>query len=272
MRPILIAVAFAGVLSWALSFERSNVTPAFACTPGPPFGLESAATAETIAVVEVVEAGSSMNSAPTVTPTSALPVFPPSADVSTTATSSAVATATPYTFDLSGYGATLRVVDVLVGGDVPEIIEAGREGRAFMEREVREREAYRGPPIIFSDCPIEWNAHRWIAGARYLVFAGKAADGGTAATFRYRVEGDWLVLEQRPVEDPLFHIEVLGLQEATYRRYFAGVPARIENGIAIITADRVPLARVLDAVTALRGGREIAPPETGSAGLAARRR
>jgi hypothetical protein len=62
------------------------------------------------------------------------------------------------------------------------------------------------------------------------------------------------------------------LQEATYRRYFAGVPARIENGIAIITADRVPLARVLDAVTALRGGREIAPPETGSAGLAARRR
>lgn len=273
MRSILIAAACAGALWWTLAFERSGVTPALACTPGPPFGLESAAMANTVALVEAVEAGSSVNAAPTVTPASA-PSASPTATSRTPADppSPPVATATPYTFDLSGYGATLRVVDVLMGDDVPPVIVAGQEGRAFMEREVRDRQAYRGPPIIFSDCPIEWNAHRWQAGARYLIFASRSADESVAVTFRYRIEDDSLVLEQLPLDDPLFLIEAFGMQEGTYRRYFRGVPAHIENGIAFIQADRVALSSVLDAVAALRRGGGIMPPETGSAGLAARRR
>jgi hypothetical protein len=57
------------------------------------------------------------------------------------------------------------------------------------------------------------------------------------------------------------------MEPATYDRYFSGIASNEDR--TFITAKRIPLATVLRAVAGLRGDPSIAPPETGSAGLAA---
>ncbi len=77
------------------------------------------------------------------------------------------------------------------------------------------------------------------------------------------------------LHDPLLtttFLDTLFVTAAIRARFFADVPAGIGSNDAFIEADRVPLDDVLRAVASLRGDASIAPPETGSAGLAALRR
>jgi hypothetical protein len=142
-----------------------------------------------------------------------------------------------------------------------------------MERAMREIEAYRGPPVIFSDCPLEWNTHRYVLGARYLVIYGTYGVAAVDVDYavRYRVSGNDVLIQQYASSTPLWYMESMAMGESLYRRYFAGVPASLEGGLAIIAAERVPLTNVLRAIAEIRGDPSIAPPDTGSAGLAARR-
>lgn len=57
------------------------------------------------------------------------------------------------------------------------------------------------------------------------------------------------------------------MDPAIYDRYFSGIATSEYR--QVITADRIPLTRVLRAIAGLRGDPSIAPPETGSAGLVA---
>jgi hypothetical protein len=271
-----LTLAFASLAAGSLvmgSLQR-EVRTARACTPGPPFGVETAATADAIALVEAVRVGTAENRAPTVAPTST-----PSASATATERSSITATpsvspspsptpfetAEPYHFDLTGHGATLRVIR-MYAGDLPKLFEDGVEARAWMEQEIRHREAYRGPPIIFSDCPIEWSTHQWQAGAQYLIFT-RRSELFSGVMLRYRVEDGDLVLVGYGRDDPRWYMEAIGMQEPVYRRFFGGVPADIENGYAILTATRLPAAMLLRAVAGLRGDPSIIPPETGNAGI-----
>jgi hypothetical protein len=74
------------------------------------------------------------------------------------------------------------------------------------------------------------------------------------------------------LDDPELQRSLNGLllmQPATADRYFSGVERQPQSGF--LTAPNVPLDMVLRAVAGLRGDPRIAPPDTGSAGLAAGR-
>ena len=96
-------------------------------------------------------------------------------------------------------------------------------------------------------------------GARYVVF-GLIVNGGFTTQTRVSVEGD----------DAVFGSGGFAMTEIAYNRYFKGLPATIEEGSARLTVDRMPLAALVHAIKAVRRG-VIAPPDTGSAGLASGR-
>ena len=77
------------------------------------------------------------------------------------------------------------------------------------------------------------------------------------------------------LDDPAFARAAndhLYMSPETYQRFFAGVPTSSRYpGEVTLAAGRMPLALVLRAIAFLRGDPSIAPPETGSAGLASGR-
>ena len=93
---------------------------------------------------------------------------------------------------------------------------------------------------------------------RTVTFAGVVrVSGGFVTNERVGVEGD----------DAVFGAGGFAMTEAAYHRYFEGLPARIEQGYARLIVERMPLATLARAIRAARRT-EIAPPDTGSAGLA----
>jgi hypothetical protein len=247
----------------ALGGASRDARIAVACTPGPQVGLGTAVSADAIVIARVVRAGSSVNSLPVLTPQ---PV--PTAMIGSPPFAEPPPLAEPYTFDLTGYGATLEI-ERTISGAAPPAVEVGAAARAFMEQEVRQREAYRGSPTIFSDCPLEWSAHTWVAGARYLVFLSFSDEGATSFA-RYRLEGDDVVLTHHPDTDPRWPMEAVQMTTAMYARFFTNVEGEVAGGSAVITADRVPMSAMLGAIADMRGEPSILPPEAGNAGPKAR--
>jgi hypothetical protein len=178
---------------------------------------------------------------------------------------------TPEGFTLAGYGVTLRVIHNF-GGAQPDLapvqstIEVDREARAGIERELLEYQAGTGG---ISSCPIAAFVPKYVAGIRYLVFAGRPDEPpfGLFTTYRARVEGTDVILNGPTI--PFDEQATLYVTAEQYHRFFDGVEADFRSpDFVAITADRVPLTSVLRYAASINGSAvRIAPPETGSAGL-----
>jgi hypothetical protein len=265
-------VAFVAVSSLALVAlvlrSGSGAPPAAACTGGvgPLEWLTS--HAELIVLGEAIEVGDAVNRAPTATATQTpTATSTPSRGKTTAKTASPTSTPSPFEprpFDLTGIGMTLRVERAYVGGASGSIaIDANV--RSAVERGLQDIEAGR---MYISDCALDAFVPRFSVGVRYLLFIVNAPEPYTAGVFI--VDGQDVVLDDpalvRAGNDQLY------LSPETYQRFFAGLPASSRYaGELTLMAGRVPLARVLRAIAFLRGDPSIAPPETGSAGLASGR-
>lgn len=229
--------------------------PALACS-GRVDVEQGAFDASVIVLADAIEVGDAINHAPTPGPPS-----PPHA------AASPAARPTPEHFSLAGVGATLRIVQAYTTGvDISQPFFVDEQQRTNIERELREREAGGG---LFSSCELGQFTSRFEQGVRYLVFARDLGNGvGLIASSRLPIGGNDVVLV-----DPLapFGSSPLAYVTATlYHRFFEGISADVDDarGFAHITAERVPLSAVLRAVAYIRGDLSIAPPDTGSAGLA----
>ena len=281
MRIVTASVVIVVVLSGAiLVIDRPPARPVQACTGGGS-GLEDAAVrARYIVLGDAVEVGDAMNRAPTIAPTATptitatvragtpvpTPPSPPQGDYPPFP-----AYSTPEGFTLAGFGVTIGVVRGYVGArsEPQGLLYVDQEVRASIEREIREFETGRG----ISDCELGRFTFKFEQGARYLVFATDEEPGyGLVALFRLRVVGNDVLLNE-PLAAP-YGSAGLYVSPRTYQRFFAGVAAEVGGEITIvrITAERLPLAAVLRAVAYIRGDPSIAPPDTGSAGLASGRR
>lgn len=264
----LVVACSVALVAPALRVGR-GVPPAVACTGGGVGGLEDLARMPLILLADAVRVGDAVNraptatvtSTPTTTPTAAGAVTPPA----TTPVSPPFASPTPPPYpgvDLTGVGAELSVVRAYAGV-APAHLRIDTRARADLEQRLREIEATR----LFSNCTPDRFVARYVVGRRYLVFATEPAHGDIETAALYPVEGDNIVLR-----DPLLRQSYLGelsMVAKTYRQYFSSLPTY--EGSYGLAADRVPLASVLRAVAFLRGDPSIAPPDTGSAGLAAGR-
>jgi len=281
-----VALFLAGCIATAGMIAASSREPARvgACSIAPTIFDDLVKKVPFIVLADVVDAGGPQNSAPTLSPTptpsrtatntpdpsttrTPKPSATPRTRTPTPLPASPTPTSTPPPYyDLTGTRATLSILRTYAG-DAPAspfVIDA--EQRAQFERELRGIEAgQRGSCGPFPPA-------RYSAGARYVVLAARERSGASATSMRLRVEGDDVILcdKSRPNDwsCPQMH-------GATYRRFFAGVEARIDpagdQDYATITAARMPLARFVAAIKAIRSGSNITPPETGSAGLAAHR-
>jgi len=237
--------------------------PASACTGGGGAFDESARSAPMIVIVEAVEVGDATNRAPTVTPT-ATPTVTATTPAGTATTPPTPAdaplpTAAPVALDLAGIGATFRLVQSLAG-PAPSRIELFWSDRARIEQELRQIEA--GVPVIIS-CALDAFIPRIAAGARYLLFLGVEREPLFLRAI-LRVDGDEVVLNDAALLAA--NQGALIMNPATYRTYFSGVLADVNDEFAFIKAPSVPPAMVLRAIEGLRGV-PITPPVTGSAGL-----
>jgi hypothetical protein len=278
---LLVSCAALAMIAVALGVRPPAARPVLACTGGGS-GLEDAAVrARYIVLGDAVEVGGAMNRAPTIAPTATPTVTatvragtpvptPPSPPQGNYPRQPAYST--PEGFTLAGFGVTIRTVRAYAGTlpepQAPQHID--KEVRASIEREIREFEAGRG----IGDCELGRFTFKFEQGARYLVFAtDEEPEFGLLAIFRLRVVGNDVLLH-----DPLATTYDPGgiyLSAPIYHRFFAGVGAEMvggDNDIVRITAERVPLAAVLRAIAYVRGDPSIAPPDTGSAGLASGRR
>jgi hypothetical protein len=220
-----------------------------------------------IFAADVLSAGDAVNRAPTVTPT-----------VTSTATATATGTRTPDAatpvsppvappptidvgVDLTGIGAELQLVHSYAGA-APARVTIDTTTRVEVEREIRVFESGS-----ISDCAPDRFAARYVPGRRYLVFANEVTPGDNETLALFPIEGDNIVLH-----DPLLATSLLGelyMTQGTYDRYFSTVE-RYDAGYGI-AAPTVPLATVLRAIAGLRGEPSVAPPDTGSGGMAALR-
>jgi hypothetical protein len=249
----ILAVAFLFVTALALPVP----TPTLACSGSVDLAA-GAAQGTVIVLAEAELVGDAANRQPTPGPAS-----PPRATSAPPAQKYAG-------FDLAGVGATLRVVRAYTPGvDVgaPLVIDAGV--RSSIERELRAREAGGG---LATSCALGQFTFKFEQGRRYLVFGRYFKDGsGLLTVSRLLVDGDDVVLS-----DPLAAFGTSPASSITatlYHRFFEGVPAEVDDarGFAGFTGERIPLTSVLRAVAFLRGDPAIAPPDTGSAGLASGR-
>jgi hypothetical protein len=240
--------------------------------------------AQFIVLADAVSVGGPENRAPTLTPTStgtatATDTRVPSATRTPTPTrtvhsnETATPTDTPSPApkpqpwaDLTGTGAVLSVVRTYAGTPPASPFTIDDATRARVEAELRGIEAGFVPI-----CPF-WAA-QYQAEASYIVFGGPDDVAGTPATrMRLRVRGGDVVLCDGTPEQSCPY-----MRGATYRRYFAGVEASIQHNpetgddYASLTAPRMPLAQMAAAIAAMRNPIRFSPPETGNAGLAARR-
>lgn len=265
---MLVSCVALATLAVALGVRAPSARPALACTGGSDLQF-AAERARVVVLGDAIEVGDNINRAPTVTPTplrTATPSSPPNAKLPTFPPY-----ATPVDFSLVGYGVTLLVVhsyasDPQVPSRAGTLIGVDRETRANIERALREAEARVGA----SDCAPDAFAFKFQHGARYLVFAGDdQREFGLWVIWRMRVVGSDVVLS----DPPLTSVDAtsLSMTAEQYHRSFEGVDATLREGFAMITARRVPLASVLRLIAYIRGDASIAPPDTGSAGLASGR-
>jgi hypothetical protein len=281
-----VALFLAGCITTVGMLVASSREPApvGACSIAPTIFDDLVKKVPFIVLADVTETGGPENSAPTLSPTptpsptatdtpvpGATRTPKPSATPRTRTPTPLPASPTPtYTpppyYDLTGTRATLSIVQAYAGDPPPSPFVIDAEQRAQFERELRGIEAgLRGSCGPFPPA-------RYRAGARYVVLAARERSGAAATSMRIHVEGDDVILcdKSRPTD-----FSCPQMHGAAYRRFFAGVEARIDpagdQDYATITAARMPLAQFAAAIEAIRSGSNITPPETGSAGLAAPR-
>ncbi len=273
---LLVSCVALVTLAVALGVRLPPARPALACTGGGS-GLEDAAgRARYIVLGDAVEVGDAVNRAPTIAPTATptatatvragTPVpTPPSPPQGNHPPFPAYST--PEGFTLAGLGVRIRTVRAYAGTppDPPALLHIDEELRAAIEREIRGFETGGGT----SDCELARFTFKFEQGARYLVFAADEPGFGLLTVFRMKVVGSDVLLH-----DPLatnYDSGGIYVSAAMYRRFFSGVAAEMaeyDSRTMRITAERVPLVSVLRAVAYVRGDASIAPPDTGSAGLA----
>ncbi len=277
----LSALATIGFLLAAalVASSRGDATPAQACVGGVDPLEWLAQRADLIVLGEAVAVGDAVNhtapATPTSTPTRTPPVTPTRTARATTSRTPAPTprpSSTPFTptrFDLTGVGMTLAIERVYAG-EAGETLDVDAATRAALERTLRNEEA--GIRYYGGSCGLGAFTLRYRAGQHYLIFA-EHPDGWPEALHAagvFAVDGNDLRLH-----DPLLgagNNGFLHMSPATYDRFFAGAPAATYGTDTVyLTADSVPLWRVLRAVAFLRGDPSIAPPDTGSAGLAGSR-
>ncbi len=243
-----------------------SARPVLACTGGGYGSIETLATgSQFIVVANVVSVGDNVNRAApntsTFTPTTTSTVAPRTSSPTPPSPPHAPSPGyTPEPFDLTGFGATLSVVQSY-SGETPRQLDVDEISRGEVELAVREREAG-----VFTDCEPDHFAYHYSLGAQYLVFAAEHPELGLHTIVRYEISGTDLILWGGGAAG-------LTMTANTHARFFAGIPFEGFTGSTTgqITAERVPLASVLRAVTFLRDDASIAPPDTGSAGLASGR-
>jgi hypothetical protein len=263
MRALAVVIILSGATLMPLLTRLEYTTPALACSIGPEMLDERVAEAQFIGLVEAVGVGGPENRAPTVTPAASA-----SATRIPLRTAMSTPVSPPYAqptippnldpFQLSGVGATLRVVEQYIGVARDALVVDDAD-RANAERQWRIIEANPFPP---RPCEPGIGLTRYDRGARYIALAADSPERGLHTVLALLVRGDEVDLS-----GVMMHGE-------TYRRYFSGVPAEFsERGDAYLTAPRVPLATLSAAIIGMRGGGtpRIVPPATGSAGLASGR-
>ena len=264
-RTVLLLASCVALVTLAvvLGVRAPSARPALACTGAGYGSIETLATgAQFIVVADAVSVGDNINRAPLNTPMFTPPTTPTAAPRTSSPTPpspphSPSSGYTPEPFDLTGFGATLAVVQSY-SSEAPRQLEVDKISRREVELAVREREAG-----ALTDCAPDHFAHHYSRGSRYLVFAAEHPELGLHTIVRYEISGTDLILWGGGAAG-------LTMTASTYAHFFAGVPFEGFAGSIIgqITGDRLPLATVLRAVAFLRGDASIAPPDTGSAGLA----
>ena len=246
--------------------------PETAACLSPPSDFErDVKAAAFVALVEAIDVGGAANEQPRLaTPTSS-PTYAPSATDAPVSTATRTprggktATATPTLtqeaqfppptpVSLAGLGATLQVV-TLYAGDVSSPIAIDASGRQSFGKYLREQEALipnnsscaGGRPVTYAQ------------GTRYVVF-GRGGGHDFATDMRLDVDGD----------EALISAGQIVVREGLYHRYFEGLSAQFQHGYASLDPGRVPLETLGGAVAGIRSS-VIAPPDTGSAGLASGR-
>lgn len=260
---------------------RPGARPAIACTGGLTLGY-AAQRVSVIAVGQAIAVGDDLNRAPTITP---YPTVTPTAPTRAPWPATPPATPqsppvrvlpqrspfpTPTGFSLAGYGVTLRV-ERLYAGNVLEasgserVLRIDYETRASIERDLRGIDSL----TRISTCGLAAFVPKYVADARYLIFAGSLEfpQSGLSTHYRLRLEGDSAVMDDPA--DAFANQFPISLTAVQYHRYFEGVAAEVNEAanFAQITAPRVPLRAVLRLAGEIRGTPLITPPDTGSAGL-----
>jgi hypothetical protein len=280
----LFGLVFATALYAAVTLPRQDPTVALACSRAPDYLDDLAQRAEVVALVEAIQVGDSVNRAPALTATSTATLTATSspdprtrtprpavrtafAKTMTAEIGSALPTDTPeppvrtQRDDLTGIGATLRLVQVYVG-NADDDVQVDNLSRARAEASQRFFEAN---PILSPVCPDI--SVRYTLGGQVLALLGLE-------------DGSYETVSYLPIDATgEFVTGNFGVHLATYRRFFADVDARISppegdfDGAAYLQTERLPLASVIRMITGLRSGgsSHIVPPDTGSAGLAAAR-
>lgn len=272
IHTLAAALAIAIAVSSVLALRLVPPQMAHACSAAPADFERDTQAAEFVALVDAVQVGGATNEqprlpSPTPSPTYQPPITdtPPATATRTprgvktaTPTETVPPTWTPVTAPtpelLTGIGATLEIV-TLYAGQATSPVAIDAYGRAAYARYLREREALF--PFRSSCEGIHPEAYQ--VGARYVVF-GLNVNGGFTTQTRISVEGD----------DAVFGSGGFAMTEGAYHRYFDWLPVTIEDGYARLTVERMPLATLARAISAVRRG-VIAPPDTGSAGLASGR-
>lgn len=278
---VAMAAALSAVLAAVAPVPRRPQGTALACSYVPTEFEDLIRNATFIGIIETTSVGDGINRQPTLAPpwTATVDVETPIPAASETPTTRAfIRTATPvpsapvataavprppaFYAELVGQGATASVIRQ-VAGDSRSSVEIDYETRRRYELDVRRREGMQG----VNSCGLQ-RAPLYENMTRYL--AVLQATDAMYTIRRYPIDGDDVVIDQGYGQLAFF--------EPTYRRYFGGIAADIqeygdESGrrYATITAERVPLTRMLAAFRGIRGAPRVIPPETGTAGLAARR-
>lgn len=257
----LVAALWLGVLT-------HPAEPVYACTGGVANLETFASRAGYVFLGDAITVGGSSNTAPAATPEATQTPIPPNPSATPPPPSPTIPPAPIHVpaVNLTGIGATFHIVaDYSRVGSQDLVID--NDIRGFVERGLRSAEA--GTPLI-SNCALDAFVMRYTPGARYLVFAEGSGNGEPFATAAFRVTNEQIVFDDSGLMAA--NNGFLYMERATYDRYFARVPAtELGADAAYFTTGSVPLRDVLRAVADLRGDQSIAPPETGSAGLAAER-
>ena len=252
----------------AATLPDTRTRSAIACSGGiGPLEFETEGL-ESIVVADAMNVGGE-NTAPTLTPQEVEDVLAAQYPRGTwTPIPNATATPVRPQIDLTGIGATFSLVR-LVFGITPSQMTLTIE-RDRIERTARIMDAGGiGSP---STCSFLGFVPRYVEGRRYLLFIKHIPNERAYISAEFPVEGDELINGDRLLTQA--NTGFLYMSPATYARYFDGVPTSMSNVEYVYLADGgVALDTIEKAVLGFLGMEaRIAPPDTGSAGLASGRR